>query len=107
MSLVAFDKIVPFWQDFILDDRSVILALKERVAWLLCLIGASVNRREYGQPGLSPCSCSQLAGLSSAFLKYSISLSVTISAGIFMTCITAWNLVVRLRIFDRFINLIC
>ena len=30
MSSVAFDKIVPFGQDFILDDMPVTLTLKER-----------------------------------------------------------------------------
>lgn len=38
MSSVAFDKIVPFGQNFVLDDMPVTLTLKERVAFFLCLI---------------------------------------------------------------------
>ena len=38
MSSVAFDKIVPFGQDFVLDDVPCTLTFKERVALCLCLI---------------------------------------------------------------------
>ena len=47
MSSVAFDKIVPFRQDFVLDDIPLTLTLKERVAFFLCLIDVSVDRRKY------------------------------------------------------------
>ena len=63
MSSFAFDKIVPFWQDFILDDMPFTLALKERVSLFLCLIDASVDRCEDGQSFLSPCSGSHFACL--------------------------------------------
>lgn len=63
MSSVAFDKIVPLGQDFILDDIPVTLALEEWVRVFLCLIGASVDRREYRKPSLGSCPGSQLAGL--------------------------------------------
>ena len=63
MSSVAFDKIVPLGQDFILDDVPVTLALKEWVALFLCLIDASVDSREDGKPCLGSCPGSQFAGL--------------------------------------------
>jgi len=47
MSSVAFDKIVPFRQDFVLDDIPLTLTLKERVAFFLCLINVSVDSRKY------------------------------------------------------------
>ena len=47
MSSVAFDKIVPFGQEFVLDDIPLTLTLKERVAFFLCLIDVSVDRRKY------------------------------------------------------------
>ena len=43
MSSVAFDKIVPFGQDFVLDDIPLTLTLKERVAFFLCLIYAGIT----------------------------------------------------------------
>ena len=46
MSSVAFDKIVPFGQDFVLDDMPLTLTLKERVAFFLCLIDVSVDSRK-------------------------------------------------------------
>ena len=49
MSSVASDKIVPFGQDFVLDDMSVTLTLKERVAFFLCLIDVSVDSRKYSE----------------------------------------------------------
>ena len=38
MSSVAFDKIVPFGHDFVLDDVSCTLTFKEWVTLCLCLI---------------------------------------------------------------------
>ena len=52
MSSVAFDKIVPFGQDFVLDDVPCTLTFKERVALCLCLIDSSVDRCEYSKPCL-------------------------------------------------------
>jgi len=46
MSSVAFDKIVPFGQDFVLDDVPCTLTFKERVALCLCLIGHKSLRTE-------------------------------------------------------------
>ena len=54
MSSVAFDKIVPFGQDFVLDDVPCTLTFKERVALCLCLIDSSVDRCAYSKP----CFCS-------------------------------------------------
>ena len=42
MSSVAFDKIVPFGQDFVIDDILLTLTLKERAAFFLCLIVYSI-----------------------------------------------------------------
>ena len=47
MSSVAFDKIVPFGQDFVLDDMPLTLTLKEWVVFFLCLIDVSVDSRKY------------------------------------------------------------
>ena len=47
MSSVAFDKIVPLGQDFVLDDMPLTLTLKEWVAFFLCLIDVSVDSRKY------------------------------------------------------------
>ena len=55
MSSVAFDKIVPFWQDFVLDDVPCTLPFKERVALCLCLIDSSVDRCEYSKPCFGSC----------------------------------------------------
>ena len=63
MSSVAFDKIVPFGQDFILDDMPVTLTLKERVAFFLCLIYVSVDSRKYSESRLGSCLGSHIAGL--------------------------------------------
>ena len=52
MSSVAFDKIVPFGQDFVLDDIPLTLTLKERVAFFLCLIYVSVDSRKYSKSRL-------------------------------------------------------
>ena len=52
MSSVAFDKIVPFGQDFVLDDIPFTLTLKERVAFFLCLIYVSVDSRKYSKSRL-------------------------------------------------------
>ena len=38
MSSVAFDKIVPLGQEFVLDDMPLTLALEERAAFFLCLM---------------------------------------------------------------------
>ena len=46
MSSVAFDKIVPFGQEFVLDDIPLTLPLKERVAFFLRLIDVSVDSRK-------------------------------------------------------------
>ena len=63
MSSVAFDKIVPFGQNFVLDDMPVTLTLKERVAFFLCLIGVSVDSRKYSESRLGSCLGSHIAGL--------------------------------------------
>ena len=62
MSSVAFDKIVPFGQDFILDDMPVTLTLKERVAFFLCLIYVSVDSRKYSESRLGSCLGSHITG---------------------------------------------
>ena len=46
MSSVASDKIVPFGQDFVLDDMPLTVTLKEWVAFFLCLIDVSVDSRK-------------------------------------------------------------
>lgn len=63
MSSVAFDKIVPFGQDFVLDDMPLTLLLKERVAFFLCLIYVSVDSRKYCEPRLGSCLGSHISGL--------------------------------------------
>ena len=63
MSSVAFDKIVPFGQDFVLDDIPLTLTLKERVAFFLCLIYVSVDSRKYCEPRLGSCLGSHITGL--------------------------------------------
>ena len=63
MSSVAFDKIVPFGQDFVLDDMPLTLPLKERVAFFLCLIYVSVDSRKYCESSLGCCHGSHLSGL--------------------------------------------
>lgn len=63
MSSVAFDKIVPFGQNFVLDDMPVTLTLKERVAFFLCLINVSVDSRKYSESRLGSCLGSHIAGL--------------------------------------------
>ena len=55
MSSVAFDKIVPFEQNFVLDDMPFALTLKERVPLCLCLIDSSVDRCEYSKFCLGSC----------------------------------------------------
>ncbi len=52
MSLVAFDKIVPFGQDFVFDDMPCTLAFKKWVTFFLCLIDSSVDRCEHGESRL-------------------------------------------------------
>ena len=52
MSSVAFDKIVPFGQNFVFDDMPLTLTLKERVAFFLCLIDVSVDSRKYSESRL-------------------------------------------------------
>ena len=63
MSSVAFDKIVPFGQYFVLDDMLPTLALKERVAFFLCLIYVSVDSRKYSESLLGSCLGRHIAGL--------------------------------------------
>ena len=63
MSSVASDKIVPFGQDFVLDDILVTLTFKEWVAFCLCLIDSSVDGCEYSESSLSSCSGCQFASL--------------------------------------------
>lgn len=63
MSSVAFDKIVPFGQNFVLDDMPVRLTLKERVAFFLCLINVSVDSRKYSESRLGSCLGSHIASL--------------------------------------------
>ena len=63
MSSVAFDKIVPFGQNFVLDDMPLTLTLKERVAFFLCLIYVSVDSRKYSESRLGSCLGSHIAGL--------------------------------------------
>ena len=63
MSSVAFDKIVPFWQDFVLDDIPLTLTLKERVAFFLCLIDVSVDSCKYCEPRFGSCFGRHVTGL--------------------------------------------
>ena len=63
MSSVAFDKIVPFGQNFVFDDMPLTLTLKERVAFFLCLIDVSVDSRKYSESLLGSCHGSHIAGL--------------------------------------------
>ena len=63
MSSVAFDKIVPFGQDFVLDDIPLTLTLKERVAFFLCLIDVSVDSCKYCEPRFCGRLGSHVAGL--------------------------------------------
>ena len=63
MSSVAFDKIVPFGQEFVLDDIPLTLPLKERVAFFLCLIDVSVDSRKYRESRLGSCLGGHVAGL--------------------------------------------
>ena len=63
MSSVAFDKVVPFWEDFVFDDIPLALTLKERVAFFLCLIYVPVDRREYGESRLCRRFGSHITGL--------------------------------------------
>ena len=63
MPSVAFDKIVPFGQDFVLDDMPVTLTFKERVAFFLCLINVSVDSRKYNESRLGNSLGSHIAGL--------------------------------------------
>lgn len=63
MTSVASDKIVPFGQDFVLDDMSVTLTFKEWVAFCLCLIDSSVDGCEYSESRLSSRSGCQFACL--------------------------------------------
>ena len=63
MSSLAFDKIVPFGQNLVLDDMPVTLTFKERVAFFLCLIIVSVDSRKYNESRLGSCLGSHIAGL--------------------------------------------
>ena len=63
MSSVAFDKIVPFGQNFVFDDMPLTLTLKERVAFFLCLIYVSVDSRKYSESLLGSCHGRHIAGL--------------------------------------------
>ena len=63
MSSLAFDKIVPFGQNLVLDDMPVTLTFKERVAFFLCLIYVSVDSRKYNESRLGSCLGSHIAGL--------------------------------------------
>ena len=63
MSSVAFDKIVPFGQNFVLDDMPVRFTLKERVAFFLCLINVSVDSRKYSESRLGSCLGSHITSL--------------------------------------------
>ena len=62
MSSVAFDKIVPFGQDFVLDDMPLTLTLKERVTFFLCLIYVSVDSRKDSESRLGSCLGSHITG---------------------------------------------
>lgn len=63
MSSVAFDKIVPFGQEFVLDDIALTLTLKERVAFFLCPIDVSVDSRKYSESRLGGRLGSHITGL--------------------------------------------
>ena len=63
MSSVAFDKIVPFGQYFILDDMPLALTFKEWVTLCLCLIDSSVDRCEHSESCLCSCFGCQFACL--------------------------------------------
>ena len=63
MSSVAFDKIVPFGQEFVLEDMPLTLTLKEWVAFFLCLIVVSVDCRKHSEPRLGCRLGSHISGL--------------------------------------------
>ena len=63
MSTVAINKIVPFRQDFVLDDIPCTLTFKEWAAFCLCLIDSSVDSRKHSESSLGSCSGCQLACL--------------------------------------------
>lgn len=63
MSSVAFDKIVPFGQEFVSDDIPLTLTHKERVVFFLCLIYVSVNSRKYSESRLGCRFGSHITGL--------------------------------------------
>ena len=63
MSSVAFNKIIPFGQNFVFDDMPLTLTLKEHVAFFLCLIYVSVDSRKYSESRLGSCLGSHIAGL--------------------------------------------
>lgn len=63
MSSVAFDKIVPLGQYFVLDDMPLTLTLKERVTFFLCLIYVSVDSRKHSESRLGGGLGSHVAGL--------------------------------------------
>ena len=63
MSSVAFDKIVPFGQEFVSDDIPLTLTHKERGVFFLCLIYVSVNSRKYSESRLGCRFGSHITGL--------------------------------------------
>lgn len=63
MTSVAFDKIVPFGQEIVLDDMPITLTLKERVAFFLCFICISVDSRKNSKSRLGCCLGGHIAGL--------------------------------------------
>ena len=63
MSSVAFNKIIPFGQNFVFDDMPLTLTLKERVAFFLCLIDVSVDSRKYSESRLGCRLGRHIAGL--------------------------------------------
>lgn len=63
MSSFTFDKIVPVGQNFVFDDMSITLTLKEWVAFSLCLIDVSVNSRKYCESCLGCSLGSHISGL--------------------------------------------
>lgn len=63
MSSVAFDKIVPFGQAFVLDNMLLTLTLKKRGAFFLCLVDVSVDSRKHRKSRLGSCLGRHISGL--------------------------------------------
>lgn len=63
MTSDAFDKIVPFGQEVVLDYMPFTLTLKKWVAFFLCLICIPVDSRKYDESRLGGCFSGHIAGI--------------------------------------------